>query len=348
MIPTHITKDSIKKALIYIDRYGIPKDRHSVKYSLKYDGKLYPPKYVISIANKFESGEEWEPEHFSGGQETNQYLENLGFTIVTTGTRSIVYPIESHSWRGISDTVAIKVLDKSAFLHHGSGVPRDFKVFFGLDKLAPDQKVDITLVHKDRRFGAHFEMDKALERMRLFWRSDFADLLKESLPEWYQAFSKGIELDSDRPEMRLQRLSGSEYQVDFIRPAEIKLDIDADVAEETQTRSEGAARYSYSKRYERNPENRKKAIEIHGCKCCICGFDFELVYGERGKGFIEVHHTKPLSEVEDEIVIDPATDLVPVCSNCHRMIHRRKDDVLDVNKVRDLFSIKSDVQNIRF
>ena len=169
MIPTKINPDSIQKALDYIDRNGIPKERHSVKYSLKYYGKLYPPKYVISIANKFESGEEWEPEHFSGGQETNQFLENLGFTIVATGTRSIDYPLESHSWRAISDTVAIKVLDKSAFLHHGSGVPRDFKLIFGLDMLAPDQKVDITLFHKGSRYDAHFEMDKVLERMRLFW-----------------------------------------------------------------------------------------------------------------------------------------------------------------------------------
>ena len=344
MIPKNISLESVQDALDLIDHSGIPKDRHSVKYSLKHDGKLYPPKYVISIANKFENGEKWEPEHFSGGQETNQYLENLGFTIVATGTRSIDYPIESHSWRAISDTVAIKVLDKSAFLHHGSGVPRNFKVFFGLDILSPGQKIDITLVHKGTLFDAHFEMDKLLERMRLFWRTDFSELLQSSLPDWYQAFSQNKELDSDRPEMRLQKLSDSEYQVDFIRPTEIKLDIDADVAEETLTRSEGATKYSYSKRYERDPENRKKAIEIHGSKCCICGFDFELVYGERGKGFIEVHHTKPLSEIEGEMEIDPETDLVPVCSNCHRMIHRRKDDVLSVNEIKNLISFKSGVQ----
>lgn len=336
MIPNNISTDSVKKALDFIDRKGIPKDRHSVKWSLKHDGRLYPPKYVISVANKFESDEEWEPEHFSGGQETNQYLEHLGFTIVPTGTRSLEYPIESHSWRAISDTVAIKVLDKSAFLHHGSGVPRNFKVFFGLDKLAPDQKVDITLIHKGKRFDAHFQMDKLLERMRLFWRTDFSELLQSSLPEWYDAFSQEIYIESDRPEMRLQRLSDYEYQVDFIRPVEIELDIESEAAEETLTKSEGATKYSYSKRYERDPENRRKAIEIHGCRCCICGFDFEMVYGERGKGFIEVHHTKPLSEVEDEVVIDPATDLVPVCSNCHRMIHRRKDDVLSIDLMKKL------------
>ena len=41
-------------------------------------------------------------------------------------------------------------------------------------------------------------------------------------------------------------------------------------------------------RYERNQEARRKCIEIHGCQCKICGFDFEKVYGEAGKGLIHV------------------------------------------------------------
>ncbi|PGQ44865.1 HNH endonuclease, partial [Bacillus thuringiensis] len=76
-------------------------------------------------------------------------------------------------------------------------------------------------------------------------------------------------------------------------------------------------------KYERNIKNRKKAIEIHGLNCYACGFNFEEIYGERGKDFIEIHHIKPLSTLEEAIVIDPETDLVPLCANCHRMVHRR-------------------------
>ena len=53
----------------------------------------------------------------------------------------------------------------------------------------------------------------------------------------------------------------------------------------------------------------------------ICGFDFEEKYGELGKGYIEVHHIKPLSEIDEEVVVNPETDLICVCSNCHRKIH---------------------------
>ena len=97
----------------------------------------------------------------------------------------------------------------------------------------------------------------------------------------------------------------------------------------------GVKKY-YGKRYERDPKNRKKAIELHGTTCAVCGFDFEKVYGERGKGFIEVHHTEPLGSLSEEKIINPQTDLVPVCSNCHRIIHRRKDHVLSISEVKKL------------
>ena len=57
--------------------------------------------------------------------------------------------------------------------------------------------------------------------------------------------------------------------------------------------------------------------------CENCGFDFSKKYGERGLGFIEAHHTKPLSEMT-EATITRVEDLVMLCSNCHSIIHLRK------------------------
>lgn len=57
-------------------------------------------------------------------------------------------------------------------------------------------------------------------------------------------------------------------------------------------------------------------------KCCICGFNFEESYGLIGAGFIEVHHTKPISSLKEGERIS-TKDLVAVCSNCHRMIHKK-------------------------
>ena len=77
-------------------------------------------------------------------------------------------------------------------------------------------------------------------------------------------------------------------------------------------------------RYERNRFNRAACIEIHGNSCKACGFNFGRIYGALGEGFIHVHHVTPVSEIGPDYRIDPATDLVPLCPNCHAMVHLSK------------------------
>lgn len=57
--------------------------------------------------------------------------------------------------------------------------------------------------------------------------------------------------------------------------------------------------------------------------CEACGFDFEEKYGELGCGFIEAHHTKPVSQMQ-EGEKTKLEDIVMLCSNCHSMVHRKK------------------------
>ncbi|HJF31439.1 MAG TPA: EVE domain-containing protein [Sporosarcina psychrophila] len=119
----------------------------------------------------------------------------------------------------------------------------------------------------------------------------------------------------------------------------IDSDLEAEQAEEGNG-IEGHVKYYYGKRYERDSKNRKLAIKKHGLNCYACGFNFEEVYGERGKDFIEVHHIKPLSTLGEAVEINPDTDLVPLCANCHRMVHRRKNDVLSVDELNRTINIK--------
>ena len=81
-IPKNINKDHVIEAIKRIDDEGVPERRNSTRFSLSYEGKYYPPKYVISIANIFANGEEYSPSLFSSGDETNKFLNNLGFIIV--------------------------------------------------------------------------------------------------------------------------------------------------------------------------------------------------------------------------------------------------------------------------
>jgi predicted HNH restriction endonuclease len=97
---------------------------------------------------------------------------------------------------------------------------------------------------------------------------------------------------------------------------------------------EGGRRNVVATRIERSHKNRTMAISLHGCKCQVCGFDFENFYGELGKGYIEVHHVNPLANQNGAHVVSPETDLVCLCSNCHRMIHKNGSDVLSVEELK--------------
>jgi 5-methylcytosine-specific restriction protein A len=112
-----------------------------------------------------------------------------------------------------------------------------------------------------------------------------------------------------------------------------------------EERDEGKKRRRYTTLYERNPKNRRDAVKIHGTVCQACGFDFEKTYGEIGKDYIEVHHIKPLYEGEGPVKVNAATDLICVCPNCHRMIHRRKDKVLSLKELQLLLSSKKNRVN---
>lgn len=82
MIPKNIRIEHIVKAIQEIDTgREIPTDREPHKYQIVYDGKSYPPKFVISLANKYANGAELAASQFSGGDETNPFLRARGFQI---------------------------------------------------------------------------------------------------------------------------------------------------------------------------------------------------------------------------------------------------------------------------
>lgn len=90
-------------------------------------------------------------------------------------------------------------------------------------------------------------------------------------------------------------------------------------------------------KYFRSKRNRairdQCAVRDH-YTCQVCGFNFEKVYGERGKGFIEIHHKKPLASYdgEHEVLLE---DLIGLCSNCHSMIHNGKE-LLNIDNLKEL------------
>lgn len=83
MIPKNIRKSHVINALREIELNRIPPGRGSKKFDLVLNGKKYPPKYALSLANRYANGRQLRPSSFSGGQETNNFLKGLGFVIET-------------------------------------------------------------------------------------------------------------------------------------------------------------------------------------------------------------------------------------------------------------------------
>jgi len=103
-----------------------------------------------------------------------------------------------------------------------------------------------------------------------------------------------------------------------------KKQIKIEIFDEDIMIQEGKSILKTSKIYSRSSKLRNIAIE-HFTKnnkiiCEACCFDFENFYGEHGKSK----------------TIDMALkNLIPVCSNCHRMIHRKKEYPLEIEAIKE-------------
>ncbi|MCI8367364.1 MAG: hypothetical protein HFJ66_07165 [Eggerthellaceae bacterium] len=77
-----------------------------------------------------------------------------------------------------------------------------------------------------------------------------------------------------------------------------------------------------SEEIKRSPQARAACLAAKGTCCIVCEKDLEAVYGV--PGIVHVHHLEPLSESNGAREVDPIKDLVPVCPNCHAVIHSKK------------------------
>lgn len=81
--------------------------------------------------------------------------------------------------------------------------------------------------------------------------------------------------------------------------------------------------------------------------CSACNFNFEKFYGEIGKGYIEIHHLEPIFAREDvfeQSINEAISNVTPVCANCHRIIHRKKDLLLSIPSLQELIRMNGQYQ----
>ncbi len=105
--------------------------------------------------------------------------------------------------------------------------------------------------------------------------------------------------------------------------------------------SEGGTDLAITKRTKRSQKLRQIAIEHFSHNgtifCDCCGFEFKSFYGNiYGKPCIEIHHLKPIVQYAGisikQTIDDALNNLIPVCPNCHRVIHKNN---ITITKIPD-------------
>lgn len=229
------------------------------------------------------------------------------------------------SWSVISDDIIIKHCDTSVFKHGGSALDKRVRSFWNAQNLTYPSRLNLIIRFSNQDYKAYIEYDKN-HFTRLFWSIELKSL-----------FAKQPHAIGNYPDLRFERIGANEYEATFINFNSVENDEQNELEsfiEDVTSSQEGKKIRIFTTKYERNPKNREQAIKLHGTKCMVCGFDFGATYGELGRDFIEVHHIKPLYSLDEETIVNPETDLVCVCSNCHRMIHRRRNLILSLEELK--------------
>lgn len=80
---------------------------------------------------------------------------------------------------------------------------------------------------------------------------------------------------------------------------------------------------------------KKECIDYYGAICDICGFDFGYTYGEAFEQCIDVHNQNSVEGEEILPTTHPTEDLIPICHNCHHIIHSTVP-AISVEKMRKM------------
>ncbi|WLQ33593.1 HNH endonuclease [Streptomyces castrisilvae] len=306
-----ISRDGVLKALLEYDELG--RDLFLTKYGYKpatgylllHEERTYDSKAIAGVAHKFDQGRALKPEELSGGRShAARWLARLGFTIRSSRspdwTRDeIILACElamANGWKRLEFNDP-RVVELSALLQTMPIHPEELRnELFRNPNGVARKTVDITSRHP--AYTGKPTNGNALD----------VEVMNDFL-------ARPAEMSEVARRIR-QGLGAGDLQ-DLPAAAEEEDDYSA---------PEGRLLLRRHLSRERNKGLRKRKIDgvlRQGGQlaCEACGFDFEEIYGDRGKGYIECHHVIPLHKAGEGRT--KLSDLALICANCHRMIHRR-------------------------
>ncbi len=251
-----------------------------------------------------------------------------------------------YSWTIISDTIAIKHMDKSCFDHHGSGIPQEIVSFFVPESDVDKKRFGINLKSDNITYDAHIKKDE-LSRYQIHWQSDFV----ESIHSRFE-YHHGLDIH-EYPHMRFRKIDLHSYEITFtgeliftdpVLPEEKRV-IDADLLNKllnrkTEAEIEVIVEEMFiddmmpvmKKAYVANKLSRNREVSEYvkkraGYRCELCGL--EGFMQANGKQYAEAHHLFELAKMKDESRFEHPDYMICLCPRCHRIVHYGSDEEID-------------------
>lgn len=316
MIP-ETTRTALLSALEQFDRefrdteaWKVWESNKAHKYAIQHQGIHYPVKQIISLATGFPTTD------FSGGVgagQANQYVERYNFTVVPLRPKN-------PTWTRDELIVALDL-----YLRHRDATPAKtsneiLELSANLNRLGSTIFGSRTSTFRNPN-GVYLKLMNFRSLDPLYTADGRVGMQRRGKgdEEIWAEFSEHPENCHRTAQAILTGLQEIEENDEVER---------AEMGDGSEDASEGRVLTRLHRYRERNRKlvNRKKQQRLNENRklvCEACDFDFEATYGRRGDGFIEAHHTKPVSELGDGHRTR-LEELVLLCANCHRMVHSRR------------------------
>lgn len=359
-IPDDITQEHLLQAIKDFENHVEHRFGSSSTYDVLHVGKRYPPKAIVGLAARHILGSPLQPEDFEGGIGTKCFrvLTENGFTIVPKEGRGF-----SGAWifQGNPKRFDIDAYITEFDYVYWSAPQHKEKVQIG-------DTVYIWRAGSDAGIVAIGEVaESATSVDKVKHPSVLAGDLWTEPPENSHSLKVGISLSEKRlteeeamvsrgslinhPTLAVASIVRMPQQTVFQLTKEQAMALFHLWATQNSTsievgHSEGSVRLRqhYSRERSRKLREHKKADYLRTnprLNCEVCGFTFNENYPPDLAGdYIEVHHIIPLSELQEQ-TRTTLDDLLLVCSNCHRMIHRTRDAESNLNQLRQHFRLKN-------
>lgn len=220
---------------------------------------------------------------------------------------------ENTSWEIVNSKVAVKSVDLSALKYNEIRITNEVKDFFFLIDMERHERREISLHYKGIQYPCAIYLDSYEKgRGKLRWGRQFKSVFSDLVAGY---FYDG-DYTSNYPLLRFVKRDDMNYEISLIFIREIienTIEIDENLL---------APREHY-RAIEENFMWRIETMKHHGTYCSLCGFDYLAVFGDAGKGRMQIHLKN--DEIDDGLQPSAADDLRPVCANCHDILHSGVD-----------------------